>query len=310
MAKSMFDLDNDLIEINNDYSDMLKKANIFCMREQYDKALEIYNRILDEDMENEAAYLGILKVHSEYYTKYEGNEIEKDIRIIERMFPNINNKEYVNYCLERKKHKVEDGPEKDILFGSYYSNADKEKAPLKWDILEKKDGKLLIITHDIIDVMPFNTNGYDTKSGFEKATIREWLNKDFYNIAFNEEEKKQIQLTLVDNSIESTCESSLVFTPPKWKNTKDKIFLLSRMELNKYYQKTDDRKAKGTEYAKSKKLKEANGGSGCWWLRSYKDASPFPPAFVFWVTWYGDIGEQRYENSFIGIRPVCWIKLK
>lgn len=100
-----FDLDNDLMEDSqNDFSKDLELANLLCMREQYSKALDIYNKILDKDMKNEEAYIGLLKVHSECFTKYEGADIEKDIRIIERLFPNTLNKEYASYCLDRKKH--------------------------------------------------------------------------------------------------------------------------------------------------------------------------------------------------------------
>ena len=108
MPRDMFALDDSLFDENKekkkkDYSDELKRANIFCMREQYREALGIYNRILTEDMENEDAYIGILKAHSECFTKYDGQEIEKDIRIIERMFPKTMNEEYAKYCFERRK---------------------------------------------------------------------------------------------------------------------------------------------------------------------------------------------------------------
>lgn len=112
---NMFDLDDNLLKEDKketkDYSELLKKANIFCMRELFDKALAIYNEILEEDMENEEAYIGLLKVHSAYFTKYDGDEIEKDIRIIERMFPDTVNEEYAKYCLERKKALASKKPE-------------------------------------------------------------------------------------------------------------------------------------------------------------------------------------------------------
>ena len=104
MAKNMFDLDDSLLESKKEYTEDLKKANVYCMREHFDKALEIYNKILDDDMENMEALIGLLKVHSKYFTKYDGEEIEKDIRVIERMFPDIMDEEYAKYCLERKKY--------------------------------------------------------------------------------------------------------------------------------------------------------------------------------------------------------------
>ena len=131
MTKNMFDLDDELLEDNKDYADELKKANLLCMREQYDKALAIYNKILDEDMENEAAYIGILKVHSECYTKYDSKDIEKDIRIIERLFPETMDEEYAAYCLERKKHlkdKPKEEPKEELKKPEEKPKAPKAKA--------------------------------------------------------------------------------------------------------------------------------------------------------------------------------------
>ena len=76
-----------------------------------------------------------------------------------------------------------------ITFGSYYNKDDKTIEPLKWDILEEKDGKALIITHDIIDNKVFDING---SNNYENSLIRKWMNNDFYNVAFSDDEKKCI----------------------------------------------------------------------------------------------------------------------
>lgn len=42
MSKNMFDLDDELLNDNKkNNSEELKKANIFCIRERFDRALEI-----------------------------------------------------------------------------------------------------------------------------------------------------------------------------------------------------------------------------------------------------------------------------
>ena len=87
----------------NDHKAELRKADILCIREQYDRAIDIYNQILDEDMECEEAYVGLLKAHSEYFTIFSGEQIEKDIRIIERIFPDIENEEYLTFLKKRKE---------------------------------------------------------------------------------------------------------------------------------------------------------------------------------------------------------------
>ena len=90
----------------NNHNEALRKADILCLREQYDRAIDIYNQILDEDMECEEAYVGLLKAHSEYFTVFEGEQIDKDIRIIERIFPDIENEEYLAFLKKRKEAKV------------------------------------------------------------------------------------------------------------------------------------------------------------------------------------------------------------
>ena len=90
MSKNMFDLDDSLFEdkTEENFDEQLELADLLCLREQYDKALKIYNSILDKDMKNEKATIGLLRVHSDCFTKFEGDKIDQDIRIIERLFPN------------------------------------------------------------------------------------------------------------------------------------------------------------------------------------------------------------------------------
>ena len=92
--------------MSNNHNEALRKADILCLREQYDRAIDIYNQILDEDMECEEAYVGLLKAHSEYFTIFSGEQIDKDIRIIERIFPDIENEEYLTFLKKRKEAKT------------------------------------------------------------------------------------------------------------------------------------------------------------------------------------------------------------
>lgn len=94
------------------YDEELKRARIYCVRGQYEKALAIYNAILDEDMENQEAYLGLLRVHSEDFTILEGEEIERDIHTLETLFPDIEDAEYIHYLAKRKEARHSSGPSK------------------------------------------------------------------------------------------------------------------------------------------------------------------------------------------------------
>ncbi len=182
--------------------------------------------------------------------------------------------------------------ENTITFGSYYDIDNKTKEPLKWDILKEKDGKALIITHDIIDAKPFHKKS----NNYEKSEIRKWLNNDFYNIAFDEKEREKIQLTNVDNSIDSTG-----FTDNKLcKDTIDKLFLLSRNEVNTYFKSENEKIAEPTVYAF-----KLSSFAKDWWLRSSYPSKNI----VLVITDNGHIivSNVKWDQ---GVRPACWIKLK
>ena len=87
----------------NDYEAQLKKARTLCIRGRYEQALAICESILDEDMDVVGAYIEILRVHSEDFTIFEGKEIEQDIHAIERLFPDVDNDEYIDYLQKRNK---------------------------------------------------------------------------------------------------------------------------------------------------------------------------------------------------------------
>ena len=185
-----------------------------------------------------------------------------------------------------------------IYFGKYYFEG-KEKAEIMWDILDEKDGKALIITHYIIDGQPF----FSGSNNYAESPIRKWLNNTFFNEAFNSSERLIIQLTHVDNSLESTQTRSCDYL---CKDTYDKIFLLSCKEALNYYYSNTSRMTKCTPYAKSKWL-ETMSYIGRWWLRS--PCQFYYPTKVFLVDHDGSIGGEFVDNRGVGVRPACWIKL-
>lgn len=105
--------------------------------------------------------------------------------------------------------------------------------PLQWHTLKKERGKVLVITQDCIAVKPFHAA--QEAANWQKCTLRKWLNKDFFNSAFTEEEKKRFleseNLTHRDNGSNGSVKSSSFIT-------KDFIFLLSKEEVEQYF--TDD----------------------------------------------------------------------
>ena len=245
--------------------------------------------------------LGDIKNEKEPKSKKEDSEAEHLIGKIEELKKSLdgNKTKESKISNEKATTSIVKEERKTITFGSYFNQNDKELEPLKWDILEEKNGKALIITHEIINSIAFNEN---KSNNYEKSSIRRWLNSDFYNIAFNEEEKKCIQLTLVDNSLSSTSDDSNRYI---CNDTKDNIFLLSVKEATKYYKTDDERQLKGTEFAKKRGLYIGKDtGNSYWLLRSpYFDDSKDS----YCINDDGNINYHSYVYFDYGVRPACWI---
>ena len=184
---------------------------------------------------------------------------------------------------------------------------------IKWEILENKNDSYLIVTKDIIDSQDYYsdaTSGVTEHNGgsgygnnYKLSNIRKWLNDSFYNWAFNDKEKEIILTTEVDNSKEST---SWMNNDYACENTFDNIFLLSHHEaIDIYYPVQENRKYKGTDYAKCQGLLVASNGYSCWRLRS-------PYTNFETRDTHLDHNGQRFNQGVIntgyGIRPALWIK--
>ena len=136
--------------------------------------------------------------------------------------------------------------------------------PLEWRVLDPDTGLVVCVT--VIDSQPYSNTVYYKNSNYkyynnlnktvyasnyERSSIRNWLNDDFYNTAFSEKEQLDIAAsTVITKDIsDSTYDSA---------NTDDKIFLLSVDEVyNRNYGFISDKTRifLGTDYAKCQGLK-------------------------------------------------------
>ncbi len=144
-----------------------------------------------------------------------------------------------------------------ITLGRYPQTASEEIKPIEWRVLEIKDNKALLLADKGLDVAPYNTEW--EPASWKTCTIRQWLNADFYNKAFNDSEKSRIVITVVNVSdFPEIYKDAAKFNGI----TNDRIFLLSADEVRKYFKNDDELIVKRTPYADSKD--ESIG----WWLRS------------------------------------------
>lgn len=113
MGKDLFDFDiGGSSKPSSSNDELLRKARSLCARGMYDKALDIYNQILDDDFECEEAYIGLLRVHSEDFTIFEGKQIDQDVHAIQKMFPKCNDEEYSEFIKQKEgKNKSQVAPD-------------------------------------------------------------------------------------------------------------------------------------------------------------------------------------------------------
>lgn len=150
-----------------------------------------------------------------------------------------------------KKHNI-------VEFGRYYQSNDKEKEPIKWLALEVRKNWALLFSIKILDAHCFDP--VETK--WNKSEIKRFLNEEFYNIAFTEEEKSKIIDSNEVNSIPS--------------DVKAKVFLFaeSEIESHRYDNNNLDGSFKNdkepTQYAISRglTLEDDYYNKYKWWLRS------------------------------------------
>ncbi len=190
-----------------------------------------------------------------------------------------------------------------VTFGFYEqdNNITNRKEPIEWIVLDVRDGKSLLISRHALDCVPFNIENTDGIA-WETSTLRKWLNEDFLNDAFIEDERECIPTVEInaglnpDNSVDPG------------NNTKDKVFLLSILEAEEYFDSNISRQCKPTEYAKAQGCYvDAISGNCCWWLRS-------PGSYSDHATVVDSAGSARSFSEYVSkkdntVRPVIWVDL-
>ena len=203
--------------------------------------------------------------------------------------------------------------ENTVRFGRYEQDNDLGNGPeeIEWIVLDVQDGKCLLMSKYALDGKKYH--GKRTAVTWETCDLRYWLNNGFLETAFTDEEQEAILVTEVDNSPSQRF--------PRWKvnggnNTRDKVFLLSYAEGNRYLGlvRRDEPVLKAkiapTPYAvangvaKSKGAKTSEGRRSCaWWLRSpgiRQDEAGF-------VVASGTFTGTLVNWNCFGVCPVLWM---
>ena len=154
-------------------------------------------------------------------------------------------------------------------------------AHMDWRVLEKKDGKVLLLKDNSLGSTPFDEKGQNVT--WENSSVRKWLNNDFLQESFTENERKSILETNVKNTPNATYHTSA------GKDTKDKLFLLSCDEVKKYYDAVHETRS-------------------CWWLRT-PGAAANSMSFVYKDKTIMDYGYE-VTNDKITVKPAMWVDVE
>ena len=207
---------------------------------------------------------------------------------------------------ERKKRPWTGNPEtvgSIITFGRYPQEGKNAPATgIEWKVLDVKCGKSLLISQYALDVRDFNEEFEDVT--WETCTLRRWLNQEFLQEAFTQEEQRYISPSTIKN-----------LDNPEYKtkggnDTKDKVFLLSLEEAGRYFSSDDERVCKPTQYALSQDDDIVNKsiGSGCWWWLRSPGYDSYSAADVWRDGSLHELG-RGVDYISVAVRPALWVNL-
>lgn len=160
-----------------------------------------------------------------------------------------------------------------VFFGVYEQDGNEENGsePIEWIVLDYDDDtdQVLLLSRYVLDAAAYNSERAEVT--WETCSLRAWLNDEFLNKAFCNDEKLAIIVSEVDNSREQGCSDYLTDGGNK---TEDPVFLLSYAEAGRYLKENKDRQCVPTPYAVANgillnKEYQVKDSAACWWwLRS------------------------------------------
>lgn len=230
---------------------------------------------------------------------------EEAISAFEAMNGYKDSNEQINVCKKLKKNEIE-GKQFEglknintgdtVKFGFYEqdNNQDNGQEEIEWLVLDKQGNKAMLISKYGLDYKKYNEKKADVT--WETCTLRKWLNNEFINEAFTDEQKNKILTTYVK------AEKNPEYDTNPGNDTEDKIFLLSVPEVEWYFKSNDARQCKLTSYA------DSNGAHNSWWLRSPGNSQNCAAL----ISYDGSVFYcgTPVDISLDCVRPALWVNLE
>ena len=220
-----------------------------------------------------------------------------------------------------------------VQFGRYEqdNNAGNGTEAIEWYVLDASEDEMTLLAVNILDALAFSSE--QKVVTWKESEIRQWLNEDFYEKAFDRTEQTDILTTVTESD--------------QGEHTEDKVYLLSQQEFLAYFGVSADAlmkmsSAKENEIQNLKNLERldsriftkgtqaalANGlwswteettlgylkfqnvdysnanGNSAWWLRTADGDGPSAHT----IAANGDVDSPQYVDSIEGVRPVIKIQ--
>lgn len=192
-----------------------------------------------------------------------------------------------------------------VTFGAFEqdNNFENGKEPIEWMVLKVADGNALLLSRYGLDARPYHS--YEgTNATWKTSHIRQWLNYDFFDIAFDREEQERILYT-------STKRFDI--RPYSGTGTSDRVFLLGEEDIHPdkgcfTMNYSWNASTMPTEYALAQGIVPDRGKKCAWLLYNTKH-------MIFHEAYYVDeSGVPRYgmsvTDSDVMIRPAIWVSTK
>lgn len=186
-----------------------------------------------------------------------------------------------------------------LYFGNYWqedTNDDgkvdekDEKQPIKWRVLSIENNTAFLLADRSL-ASKSNMDKEKGETSWENSEVRKWLNNDFYNDAFSEEEKQGVVLKTLDNTEDTNGYQS-------GNNTRDKVALLSLRELA----------VERYGLLRGRCSRYTSDGSTDWAVRTIAVSESIGNGFIDVPTSAKIYGSWRMRGT-IGIRPIIYLNL-
>ena len=188
-----------------------------------------------------------------------------------------------------------------VRFGRWPLVRDGEPEPLEWRPVREEEGRLLLVSR-----LGLETKVFSRVRGcaWEDCSLRSWLNEQFLQTAFTEEERRAILETKLP------ADRNPDYDTDPGGDTVDRVFVLSLSEYKEYFTGAAAawRCCEPSALARWQGAFAWGGQNGLWWLRTPGDG----PNMELYVSADGSVEllgcyAQRGE---VCVRPALWVERK